>query len=290
MSYPFSTIVIVYNPQSTGDSKQHAQQLARQLAAQVSASIQLQATQRAGHAQQLAAQYAHRPATLLVSCSGDGGYNEVINGVLSVDKPQLVTMVVPSGNANDHHHATTERTVAERIISPTQRTIDALQITTADWHQYAHSYIGVGLTAYLGKQLTAAELNPWNEKIILLRYLLRFQAVRLRLADNQSWHQYSSVVFGNVNRMSKVISLGSDSRPDDGQFEVYTTRARSNLAMIGTLLRASTVGLEPQQQTSAFQFETQRAMEVQCDGEVMQLPDSTTATVRIVPAAIRTVA
>ena len=108
MAYPFTKIAIIYNPNSTGDSKQNAEELADHLKKQLPESvvIALEATQHAGHAEDLAHELASgKQKVLLVSSSGDGGFNEVLNGLLAADNPNAAAVVLPSGNANDHHVA-----------------------------------------------------------------------------------------------------------------------------------------------------------------------------------------
>jgi diacylglycerol kinase (ATP) len=295
MVYAFTDIAIIYNPNSTGDSKKNALALHRRLKKQLpqSVTIELKATKHAGHAEDLARELANRNRKiLLVSSSGDGGFNEVINGMISAKNPNAATIVLPSGNANDHHEATSSRTLEDRITHPNVIAVDAIKvIATKDgqpFERYAHSYVGAGLTAHIGKKLTEADLNPFNEKWLVLKYLLLFRSVALRVGSGARWHRYSSIVCGNISRMSKVIKLANEATYDDGKMEVYELRTTSLLKTIASLVFASTLGARPSSQLKKFEMTARRPLEIQLDGEVVRLDANHTIRIEVARSRLRT--
>ena len=78
-SLPYQRVVIIYNPQSTGDGPRLARELAEQLGERApQLVVKLQETEAAGHAVELAKAAAQDESpALIVSASGDGGYHEV---------------------------------------------------------------------------------------------------------------------------------------------------------------------------------------------------------------------
>ncbi|WP_181037657.1 acylglycerol kinase family protein, partial [Arthrobacter sp. ZGTC412] len=95
-SQTFELIVIIFNPNSTGDAPKLAEQLRSRLADLLpyAADIRLQPTAHAGHAVDLAREAARSARdVLVVSVSGDGGYNEVVNGVMHSGNPNAVCAV-----------------------------------------------------------------------------------------------------------------------------------------------------------------------------------------------------
>jgi hypothetical protein len=69
----FDRIVVIFNPQSTGQAPQLAEQLHRDLQQRLPTTpIRLSPTQRAGHARELAREAARTGRPLIVSVSGDG--------------------------------------------------------------------------------------------------------------------------------------------------------------------------------------------------------------------------
>lgn len=278
MKHPFELILILYNPKSTGDSEVNAKQLADDLKERLpdAVTIQTRATKHAGHAEEIGADYAKKDTrVLLVSSSGDGGYHELINGVLQHTSRNVATAVLPSGNANDHHHATAQRELVSRIVGGKTTKIDVIKIATkidsAQWERYAHSYAGVGLTAYIGDKLNQTKLTPLKEKLLALKYILRFRQVAVTTSLDAASHHYSSIVIGNIGRMSKFIKLGTNTSVDDGLFEVYETRTRSFVGTMGALLFGSAFGLRERKKAKSYSLTSAKALQLQCDGEVVMV-------------------
>ena len=147
----FDRVIVIYNPNSTGDAPALAEELRADLAERLpDLPVDLNPTEHAGHARTLAADAARSGRPLIVSVSGDGGYNEVVNGVMDVPGSKAVCTVVAAGNANDHHRSMPARPLPQAVLDDPVRHIDLLRITfgteqPAQVH-YAHSYIGFGLT------------------------------------------------------------------------------------------------------------------------------------------------
>jgi len=99
---PFDRVVVIFNPHSTGKAPQLAQQLCTDLSRRLPrTAVQLSPTEHAGHGRELARQAAGTGRPLVVSVSGDGGYNEVVDGVMQADNPDAVCAVMAAGNATD---------------------------------------------------------------------------------------------------------------------------------------------------------------------------------------------
>ncbi len=292
MKFPYKEIVIIYNPNSTGDSKANAQKLAKDLRARIHTKVSLVPTKHAGHAETIARRYAQAPArTLLVSSSGDGGYNEVINGVLHASTNNATTYVLPSGNANDHHHATKKGDSVEQIIKAAEITIEVIKVEATingkPWTRYAHSYVGIGLTAHVGKKLTEAKLNALNEKFIVLKYVALFRHVTIwRLGKKR---RYTSVVFATIQKMSKILKLTGSKSLRDGKMEIYELKERSTLSTFIALLTGSTRGFAPSLRTNEYSFATTRALPIQLDGEVFVIDKNADVTVRCVNQVLRVI-
>ncbi len=160
-SLPFDRVIVIFNPHSTGKAPQMAQQLCTELTRRLPHTpVQLCPTERAGHGRELARQAAGVGRPLVVSVSGDGGYNEVVDGVMQADNPDVVCAVMAAGNANAHRQATRERPLADAVGAGDVRRIDLLRLTIGAGvgarTQYAHSYIGMGLTPIVAIDLERA--------------------------------------------------------------------------------------------------------------------------------------
>ncbi len=291
----FSQIIIIYNPNSTGDSAGNATRLHDELTSSLGTSvgISLVPTEYAAHAEQIARDAAKKYTdVLLISSSGDGGYNEVVNGVITSGNRRAVCMVLPSGNANDHHEAVSTRSISDRILHPKLVQIDVIKVEAKKsgkpFVRYAHSYVGVGLTAYIGKKLTEATLNPVNEKWLVLRYLISFRSIVLKMDAEKRWHRYTNVVVSNIGHMSKVIQLTPNASVRDGKLELYSMRTNSTIRTVSALVFGSASGLSPTSQINNIQFTSRHKLQMQFDGEVIELDGKKPIAVSVAPLAIKT--
>ncbi len=283
--------VIIYNPNSTGDGEANAKQLAQQLRTE-NVKVSVRKTQFAKHGEQIAADYAKRNEDIvLISSSGDGGYHEVVNGVLRHPARRMVVGVLPSGNANDHHSAMASGNLVKHIRDQKFHKIDTIKVTSViegkPWVQYAHSYVGIGVTAVAAKQLTIERPNELTEKWIVARSLLSFRYVKVK--ENGRSRRYSSLVFGNIDRMSKVIKLSENASATDGKFEVIRISFRSKMRLLVYLLTAATIGLKETPSEKKYECRTIKPIAIQLDGEVYTLDSNSQLMIESVRRNLRCV-
>lgn len=290
----YSAISIIYNPKSTGPSKTQAQSLARKLRKTAFKSkVRIIPTRYAGHAETLAYQLAKATAKpLIISSSGDGGYNEIINGTMQAqhEGAHPITGLLPAGNANDHYHNLHKGSIEEQILSGKQRRIDLLRLSVSSpepWQRYAHSYIGFGLTPEVGAELNKTDLNPIKEVWIALKALYALKAIRIRIGSHTK--QYDSLIFSNIPKMSKVLSLSNSAAVQDGKFEVTAFAHHTKTKLLLTLFKAATKGLKVTSRATEFTFKTTEPLAVQLDGEVLQINANAKVTIEIVSKALRCV-
>ncbi len=286
---PFDRIVIIFNPQSTGHAPESAQELRDELSARLpGVPLELSPTRHAGHARDLARTAAATGCPLVVSVSGDGGYNEVVNGLMDAGNDRAVSAVRAAGNANDHRRVTRERPLADAIVAGQVRRIDLLRLTVGSGEgaqvRYAHSYIGVGLTPVVAVDLEKGGKGSWREIVSVVRGFSRFRPFPIRLEDGRR-RRIDSLLFANIAEMAKYATLSDDGRPDDGRFEVITQRQTGKLRVLATAIRAATRGLGPQPSATHYGFTTLAPMPLQMDGELVELEADTPVAVDIAPPA-----
>ena len=290
---PFDRILIIFNPHSTGDAPQSAEELRAELARRLpGVPLEMCPTQYAGHARELAREAAGTGRPLLVSVSGDGGYNEVVDGVMQAGTDRAVCAVRAAGNANDHRRTTRQRPLADAIVAGDVRRIDLLRLTLGSGPEaqtrYAHSYIGVGLTPVIAVDLEKGGKGSWREILSVVRGFSRFRPFPIRLEDGRR-RTIDSLLFANITEMAKYATLSDGGRPDDGRFEVITQRRTGKLRVLATAVRAATRGLGPQPSTTHYAFTTLAPMPLQLDGELVELEQGTPVAVDIAPQALATV-
>jgi len=271
-----------------------AHQLAKGLRkTHLKAQVKIIPTQHAGHAEVLAyecSKQSDRP--LILSSSGDGGYNEVINGAMKAmsEGAHPITGLLPAGNANDHYHNLHERALEDMILSGKTHCIDLLHLTAHEpkpWQRYAHSYIGFGLTPQVGAELNKTDLNAFNELVIAAKAFYDLKAIKLLVRGEIK--QYDSLIFSNVQKMSKVLSLSDNSAMHDGKFEITAFPHHTKLKLMITLFKAATKGLSVTKQSSKFAFQSLDKLAVQLDGEISYIAAHTKVKIDIVPRVLNCV-
>lgn len=283
-------ITVIYNPNSTNNAAAKAKRFAR-VAQKAGYSVRLYATAHAGHAREIARELTvkyERP--LIIASSGDGGYNEVINGVMDgkVDSPSYrpVVAVIAAGNANDHKRMTRGDTPLITLLKRNDpKPLELLHLSCGDIKRYAHSYIGLGITPEVGIELNRHDLNRWREMVIVLDAFRRFQPFRI-VRDGKKL-KLSSLIFANIAGMAKAIKLDTEGNSlSDGKFEVITFRYRGKLVLLLDLLRSVVRGNAKAPQVSSYRFTTTVKTPVQLDGEIEMLPANRKVQVRCVQGQI----
>lgn len=290
---PFDRIVVVFNPQSTGNARESAEELAEELGARLpDVPLELAPTRHAGHARDLAREAAATGSPLVVSVSGDGGYNEVVNGLMDAGNDRAVCAVRAAGNANDHRRVTRERPLADAIVAGDVRRLDLLRLTLGSGQhteiRYAHSYIGAGLTPVVAVDLEKGGKGSWREIASVVRGFSRFRPFPIRLEDGRR-RRVDSLVFANIDEMAKYARLSEAGAPDDGRFEVITQRQTGKLRVLATAIRAATRGLGPQPSATHYAFTALAPMPLQLDGELVEIEADTLVSVDIAPLALATI-
>ncbi|MEJ3651473.1 diacylglycerol kinase family protein [Actinomycetes bacterium KLBMP 9759] len=287
----FDRIVLIFNPNSTGDAPRLAEELRADLAERLpDVPVRMSPTEHAGHARALAQDAAGeggRP--LIVSVSGDGGYNEVVDGVMRSGNDKAVCAVKAAGNANDHRRVTAERPLVEAIVDGETRRIDLLRLTIGDEPvRYAHSYIGIGLTPVVAIDLENGGKGSFREIVSVVRTFAKFRPFTIELEDGTR-RSFDSLLFANIAEMAKYATLSEDGAPDDGRFEVITLPHTAKWRILGVAIKAATRGLGPQPTAKHYAFTTAKPMPAQLDGELVTLDAGTPVRVDIAPRALETV-
>lgn len=288
---PFDAVEIVFNPNSTGDAQERAEELAAQLEERApDLPATLRPTERAGHGREIARDAARGGGRrLVVSVSGDGGYNDVVNGLMEAGADTAYAAVLAAGNANDHRRVTKERPLIDGIVEGDVSRLDLLKMTAGDDREvrYAHSYIGLGLTPTVALELEKGGKGSVKEVISTIRTFSKFRPFVIETGSGRE--SFDSVIFANIREMAKVAVLSEEGRPDDGEFEVIVLRHTAKWRVLATAVRAAVRGLGPQPTAREYRFKTVDPMPVQVDGEVSEFERGVAVKVEIVPGALHTV-
>lgn len=283
----YTTVAIIYNPNSTGSSKAMAEDFKINIQRRIpEQKVKLVATKYAGHGEKLAYKIAKQSKKpLIFSSSGDGGYNEVVNGAMKAQNEGFkpTTGLLPAGNANDHYHGLHTENSIDLIITKRPKRIDLLRISYVsnkkNVQRYAHSYIGFGISSMVSKELNKTKLNKFKETWLVIRTLLTISPVTLTV-DNKIG-KYDSIIASNTDKMSKYLNVSRPSRMDDGLFEVTISRHENKFKLVALILRASLIKLKEDKQTTTFSLDTIEQTVAQTDGEILTIDANTRVDISI---------
>jgi diacylglycerol kinase (ATP) len=290
---PYDVALLVYNPHSTGGAEDRARSLQKALADLApQLEVRLVPTEYAGHAREIAADAARTTNAVVVSVSGDGGYNEVVCGVMDGGqdgRPGAVAAVLPAGNANDHRRATRRRPLAEAIAEGGVEHLDLLRVAVDDEPaRWAHSYVGLGITPVVALDLEKGGKGSFREILTTIRGFARFRPFEVVL-DDGGRTSFDSLILANTSEMAKYATLSESGDPADGRFEVVTIPAVGRFKLLMIAIRAAVRGLGEQPTEKRFGFTTTSPSPVQLDGEVLELEADRHVVVEIAPRALATV-
>lgn len=286
MPSSFTHIAIIFNPESSGDAAKLAQQLSRDLQSNGFSST-LEPTNHAGHATEIAKhtslQYRY---PLIVSVSGDGGYNEVINGAMAAKaeskQARPVVSVLGAGNANDHYRVMHDDTIVDLVRNHSVQPLDLVSISASNknftFKRYAHSYIGFGITPEVGNELNRHGKGVLSELKLVIKTFMRFRPFEITY-DGKS-RLCDSLVFANINEMAKVVKLDDTNTINDGKFELIEFAHRGKLTLLANMVKAAIIGTTKPVSYKSYRFTTKDKIPVQSDGEIDHLPENTAVTIQ----------
>lgn len=292
----YSRVLIIFNPMSTGgQAKQKATRMAERLRKR-GLTVTTQGTEYPGHAEVLAYQASQKfKQILIISASGDGGYNEVVNGIMraKAENPALkpICSILPSGNANDHRRSVRKRPLTWAITHSEPEPMDLLKLDiTKQGNQttrYAHSYVGVGITSHAANILNKEKLGPIRELTLVSRAVFTYHPVAITEAGGRT-KRYDSLIFANIPHMAKILRTGNKSDINNGSFRVLALPHRSQFWLFRILLNLLLLvfGLQDLPQQSTYSFGVPQNELIQLDGEVMRLAGGAHVTVTVARKAI----
>lgn len=282
-------VTIIYNPKSTGDSKKNAEALKRAVKRDTAVLVP---TKSAGHAEEIAYELAlkNKPVVIVAS-SGDGGYHEVINGIMRSGNKAVIAGTIPSGNANDHHRNAYSQAVSESINDHQFKKIDLIQLKATINKQeiinrYAHSYIGFGLTSDVAVALNEGAKTNLKEKLAALKKLVGLSPFSIVM--NDKFMRLDSLLASNIPEMAKKLTVASNIKPDDGTFGLTMHAHQSKLNLINYFMRSRLDGQSADTRETKVTFQLIKKAKLQMDGEVYKLPAGCTVTIMSTPKALTT--
>lgn len=228
---------------------------------------------------------------LIVSSSGDGGYNEVINGVCASSNRHAICAVLPAGNANDYGRTMHDKPLDELIIKKQVSNIDLLEVTIKSddnkTTRYAHSYVGLGITPVVAVELNRHSLNAVKEAWIIIRTFFRYRPFKIKHGSQTL--KLDSLIFANINQMAKVLTLSPTNHPRDGKFEVVLFPAGHKWTLVKRVAEAAVSATDTVERANRYTFIVLKKMPMQLDGEIWPLRVGSHVTITSAQRRLRTI-
>jgi YegS/Rv2252/BmrU family lipid kinase len=200
-------------------------------------------TERPWHAAELAEQAAREGYDVIVSASGDGTFNEVLNGLMRARKAgfnHAALGVISVGTGNDFAGgvgipAGLEESL-EILLAGKRRKIDIGLVSGGDYPEgrYFGNGIGIGFDAAVGfaaLQMRWLRGLPAYLVAAIQTVFFYYKPPRLRIEmDGQTIEQYSLMVsIMNGQRMGGGFRMAPKSKPDDGHLDLCIAETAGKL-------------------------------------------------------------
>lgn len=290
----YTSVHIIYNPKSTGKAGLKAKRLAARTGKFMDQKIELVPTMRAKHAIELAAAISRdSPRPLIISVSGDGGYHEVLNGVMQAirdgDAVSPTIAVEAAGNANDHYHYVRTESLVKALRQDAKKPMRCIEVIHKGTSLFAHSYWGLGHTAKSIDALNKTKLNPILEKVLLAKELVGHHAIKVRYGSND--HRVNNIVAAKIPRMAKVIKINKDLvAPPADKFWLLIDKEQTRTGVVKSAIKGALGRLEDQSELrQRFAVTVKEDWVMQLDGEVYPLKAGDKVQIKIAAEQLETI-
>lgn len=288
-------LLVISNP-TAGKQFKNGPKLPERICS-IACHVDYQATQYAGHAQELAKDACHQGYNTIIAAGGDGTIHEVLNGIILSGQPGIRMGVVPVGTANDYAYSLARRPACKE---PFSQLVDIGAMTTAGYRRYFANVAGIGFPGRVAELARGMKRLPARLRytLAILRCMgASYQTDPIELNDLES----SSYLM-----ISAAVGMREGSYPltphallDDGLFDlllVGALRRRDILRYFPRMIRGDIPTTDRRIQTdrkSKITLRSSKPIPLHLDGEDpwVNLP-STLSTgdfqleIEIIPKAI----
>lgn len=221
-----SDVLYIINPAGHGGAGMKAWEAFKASWGKPIDASQVVFTERAGHAEEIAA--AAPQHDIIAAVGGDGTVGEVISGIMkrAGEKPKLA--IIPCGTGNDIARAAGLLSVddaAAALHNETPRAFDLVRVEGTAGHRYAFLFGNAGFSCI-------PMMRPWMKRLLgatgayylaVLRQVFAYRApqMNVRVDDQEYAGETFLVVAGNAEWVSGgSMRLSPGAIPDDGELNV----------------------------------------------------------------------
>lgn len=186
--------------------------------------LQISETEFEQHATSLAENAANESFTHIIACGGDGTLNEVLNGVLKSNQPNLKLGLIPKGSGNDFIKTTrspdTLAALRDSVLGNNVRKIDVgfAEFISKDHQQTSRYFINiadVGIGGVIAQQLTESDKlfgAVITYQYFIIKNFLTYRPQQLKVTGDD--FEYSGNVMNFCAANAKYFGSGLGVAPD----------------------------------------------------------------------------
>jgi diacylglycerol kinase (ATP) len=244
-------VPLIHNPVS-GSARGGLQlRKAEALLALKGVSVTPVATQRAGHASELARDLARAGHAIVLVLGGDGTLSEAANGILALPKAKRPTMgFLPGGTGNDflRDFAITDlESAAKAIGGGNPVDVDAVDVRWPGGSHYSINLVGSGLAAKAGARFGKSFrwLGPKGYDVAAAIEIAAMKAcpTRLMLDGKDCSGDLPLVIAMNSVHTGGAMRMAPDAKPTDGLLDVVTVQDIGKMQIMNLLASKVRKGL-----------------------------------------------
>jgi diacylglycerol kinase (ATP) len=209
----------------------------------------VQATEYAGHAEELARQAASQRALLVLSGGGDGTLRESASGLIG---SRTILGLLPMGTGNSFAkelHMPRPGLIDHRALEEASALLAGGRVYEMDVGKTADGrywllWAGSGLDGYLVSRMEprsklVKRLGPVGYAVQAIFLMPRFRGINATISvdDEVIKGAFAMVTVANCRRFAGgILHVNQDARLDDGQFEIWLIKRRSFLGLLRLIL------------------------------------------------------
>ena len=307
--------LVIVNPKSAGGSTQGSWAgIASDLRAHFG-PFQVAFTKKPGDGIILAKKAAESGRNLIISCGGDGTINEVVNGIMQAENPEVEMGVFPSGTGGDFRRTIgippEPRQAAKALREGKTQIIDVGKVTYVSHKDISESryFLNIssfGLSAEINKRVGANSFLKWLPFGKTIRGKAKFAFSTFQevleiesrvvnvLVDDKTSNLLQTLNFCVCNGrfFGGGMKIAPDAKLDDGYFDlvnigdIKTARILLNGYKLynGTHLDLREVQASHAKKIEVTPVNENAIINIEADGE---LPGKLPATFEILPKALK---
>lgn len=259
------------------------------------------ATERPGHATELARRLAAEGHETLLVVGGDGTLSEAANGILDLpERERPVLGILPAGTGNDFLRdfgVFDLESAAGAIASGRTTAVDAVDVTWPGGHGFVINVLGTGVMAKAGdrrnRQFKWLGRKGYDAAALIELVRMKATPTRMTLDGEERGGDYPLVAVCNSVHTGGAMKMAPAANPTDGLLDVLVVEGAGSMELLMLLLTKLRKGLHvahPKvriERAATIRIEPEEPSPLLLDGEVM---GTTPVELKVLPGALRLLA